>query len=106
VHLSAGSRFPERELLRLFHGTCEAVCAMHAYRPGAPAAPLGVGDGEVLDRHGDTEDDGASVPLVSRQHAAQGEGVFDGDEPGAGAGQDGAPSGQAVPYAHRDLKPA
>jgi serine/threonine kinase 16 len=32
-----GTRFPEKDMLRLFLGTCEAVRAMHTYVPGPSA---------------------------------------------------------------------
>lgn len=89
---------------------------MHDFRPGARPAPAPAspsspaedgaaedGDG-VLERHGGGEDDGASVPLVTRQHADHGETVFDGDEE-ASALQTPASRELVVPYAHRDLKP-
>ncbi|GAA94070.1 uncharacterized protein L969DRAFT_45043 [Mixia osmundae IAM 14324] len=34
-HVTSGSRFGEREMLRLFLKTCEAVRAMHTYVPGS-----------------------------------------------------------------------
>lgn len=117
AHVAAGTRFAERDILRLFKGTCEAVRAMHAFRPGAnPAPPPDTpataatdasatdGDEEVLNRHGEGEDDGASVPLVSKRHAESGEPIFDGDDEDSGL-QTPTPGGAVVPYAHRDLKP-
>lgn len=117
AHVTAGTHFPEREILRYFKGTCEAVRAMHDYKPaggGANNNPNseaahhdGEGEGEVLDHHHDHDDDGASVPLVAQQHRDGSSPVFDGDEEEASALERGTRKpGEIVPYAHRDLKPA
>ncbi|GJJ08228.1 hypothetical protein Clacol_002437 [Clathrus columnatus] len=45
-NLVNGIHFPEREMVRLFLGTCEAVRAMHTYRAPMASAPL---NGEVQD---------------------------------------------------------
>ncbi|KAF8525758.1 other/NAK protein kinase [Hysterangium stoloniferum] len=106
-NLVNGNHFPEREMVRLFRGTCEAVRAMHTYRaPIAPAQNGSVGmptaseptstqNGHPVhdDDHeeqllphpeGDAEGgysyDGASVPLITRRHVeSEGDVVFDGD---------------------------
>ena len=109
-HFAAKTHFTERELLRYFKGTCEAVQAMHDYRPSAkPSQASGSApapsDGEVLHEHGETEDDGASVPLVVKQHAENGEPIFGGDDDEESEDEDNGKV-DVVPYAHRDLKPA
>jgi serine/threonine kinase 16 len=109
-HFSAKTHFPEREMLRYFKGTCEAVRAMHTYKPAKPAlgsssAPV-PSNGELMDHHGDTENDGASIPLVAKQHAEQGEAIFQGDDEDEEEEDDDDDDAGIVPYAHRDLKPA
>jgi serine/threonine kinase 16 len=85
---------------------------MHTYRPQAkPAQGSGSAppptDGEILDHHGDSENDGASIPLVSKQHTEQGEAIFEGDDDEEeDDDDDDDDEAGIVPYAHRDLKPA
>ncbi|KAF8529872.1 kinase-like domain-containing protein [Gautieria morchelliformis] len=108
-NLVNGNHFPERDMVRLFRGTCEAVRAMHTYRapvssapnrngraPAAARSSSAIPNGE-LDHDEDHEDqmlpqpegdaeggysyDGASVPLIARRRVeTEGEVVFDGDE--------------------------
>ncbi|GMK56986.1 hypothetical protein CspeluHIS016_0308260 [Cutaneotrichosporon spelunceum] len=75
-----GNRIDEDRLLRIFHGTCLAVRAMHQYR-----LP------NVSVTYPPTRDD---EPLLNQPEL-----VFDApeDEPGQ--------EGELVPYAHRDIKP-
>jgi serine/threonine kinase 16 len=119
-HVQTGTHYSERHLLQLFKGTCEAVRAMHTYRApagGASALPAAAhqnddendtmiphpeGDGEGGYSY-DGTDAAASVPLVTKQRAAGGDVVFDGDEQ-LGSGNSST-TGDVVPYAHRDLKP-
>jgi serine/threonine kinase 16 len=103
AHSVSSTRFSEKEMLRLFKGTCEAVRAMHEYRPSARTAGPSAGGQEILDHPDHADEDGASVPLVAAQRREEGEAIFDGDEE-AHAG-DGRAEGAIVPYAHRDLKP-
>jgi hypothetical protein len=81
---------------------------MHTYKPSSQPPPgsestSAPNDGEVLDYHGQNDEEGASVPLVSRQHAEQGETIFKGDNSDE---EDDDDEEGIVPYAHRDLKPA
>ncbi len=126
-----GRHFPEQEMVRLFHGTCLAVRAMHEYRPTTPQSAVaakktaannkknqrpspGQDDDEderFPQAEGDAEGgysyDGvsASVPLVTRHEVDdEPELVFDGDEEVEQARQEGSTLA-VVPYAHRDLKP-
>lgn len=126
-----GRHFPEQEMVRLFHGTCLAVRAMHEYRPTTPQSAVAAkknaankkknqrpspGQDEDEDERfpqaeGDAEGgysyDGvsASVPLVTRHEVDdEPELVFDGDEEVEQVRQEGSAL-EVVPYAHRDLKP-
>lgn len=123
--------FPEQEMLRLFHGTCLAVRAMHEYRPATPksaaeAAASGSGmtsgaNGKAGQQHDDDDDerfpqaegdaeggysyDRTSVPLVTKQKVEESDVVFDGDEELEQVTEHVKPGSEMVPYAHRDLKP-
>lgn len=127
-----GRHFPEQEMVRLFHGTCLAVRAMHEYRPTTPKSAAAAKKAAATNKnkrptpsHEDDEDnderfpqaegdaeggysyDGvsASVPLVTRhQSEDEPEVVFDGDEELEHARRQGTAL-EVVPYAHRDLKP-
>ncbi|EIN09886.1 Pkinase-domain-containing protein [Punctularia strigosozonata HHB-11173 SS5] len=114
AHSAAGTHFSEKEMLRLFKGACEAVRAMHQYRPSArgatqarPAARSADPGGEILDHPDHADDDGASVPLVAAQTREEGEPIFDEDDDTQTSALNGDGNTEAgiVPYAHRDLKP-
>ncbi|KAI0058681.1 Pkinase-domain-containing protein [Artomyces pyxidatus] len=134
-NMTDGSRLPERQILRLFKGTCEAVRAMHTYRapvssgssshhstpPSRQAQeehdedddemfPHPEGDAEGGYSYGGAggrkgEDAAVSVPLVTKQREEEGDVIFDGDENSTGNSNSGSGTGEVVPYAHRDLKP-
>jgi serine/threonine kinase 16 len=108
AHSVSGTKFSEREILRFFKGMCEAVRAMHAYHPGTRQASTSAAlqSGEVLDHHGDNDEDGASVPLVAQQHKDAGDTIFDGDEEASALDHSEQGKNEVIPYAHRDLKPA
>lgn len=55
----------------------------------------------MLDHPEHADDEGASVPLVSKAAQDEGEEIYGGDEAERREGAGGA----IVPYAHRDLKP-
>ncbi|KAH9987311.1 other/NAK protein kinase [Russula compacta] len=121
-----GERFPERHLLRLFKGTCEAVRAMHTYRAERPASgpssssqpppgpgsddgheetdmfphPEGDAEGGYSYGPGTNTHNSGRMPLVAREPLDDSDVIFDGDQDIAQSG-----SGELVPYAHRDLKP-
>lgn len=121
-----GERFPERHLLRLFKGTCEAVRAMHTYRTERPASgtssssqpppgpgsddgheetdmfphPEGDAEGGYSYGPGTNAHNSVRMPLVAREPLDDSDVIFDGDQDIAQSG-----SGELVPYAHRDLKP-
>lgn len=126
ANLINGSHFSERDMLRLFKGTCEAVRAMHDYHgPKASTNPSRTNLGsssrrqqrspspsrhsdEMLphpegDNEGGYSYDGASVPLVTRQAEDEGDVVYDGDQ--ELANDDHTGEKELIPYAHRDLKP-
>jgi serine/threonine kinase 16 len=121
-----GERFPERRLLHLFKGTCEAVRAMHHYRstktssasppsrdpPPGPGSdddheeadmfphPEGDADGGYSYMPGASRPDPSRVPLVTSEASGDGDVIFDDEQDNTQSG-----SGELVPYAHRDLKP-
>lgn len=126
TYTQTGERFPERQLLRLFKGTCEAVRAMHHYRSAKPSSgapplpeppsgsgsddgheesdmlphPEGDAEGGYSYAPGKSKPDSSRVPLVASELMGDGDIIFDGDQDTAQSG-----SGDLVPYAHRDLKP-
>ena len=127
-------QFSEREMLRLFKGTCEAVRAMHNHRapistsqPSQSKGTTSRRERETPERHSDDEErfphpegdgeDGFSygsavnVPLVTK-HRVEDEAdvIYDGDDELAqseqsGMSNDATGKTEFVPYAHRDLKP-
>jgi len=125
AHVVNGTHFSEREMLRLFKGVCEAIRAMHMYKPTSASKPAvkpanaptphAEEDGDDDDRfpqpEGDNEggysyDNAVNVPLVSKRRVEfEGDVVFDGDEETAHVAE-GDGNSEVVPYAHRDLKPA
>lgn len=127
AYTETGEHFPERQILRLFKGTCEAVRAMHTYRSPKPPSgsssslpapgpgsddghedsdmfphPEGDAEGGYSYGPGRSKHDTTRVPLVTRDAARLDDGdvIFEDDQDTAQSG-----SGEPVPYAHRDLKP-
>jgi serine/threonine kinase 16 len=123
-------QFSEREMLRLFKGTCEAVRAMHNYRapistsqPSQSNATGSRQERETPERHSDDDErfphpegdgeDGFSygsavnVPLVTKHRVEEeADVIYDGDEELAQSEQaNDTRKTELVPYAHRDLKP-
>jgi serine/threonine kinase 16 len=125
-----GTHFSEREMLRLFKGTCLAVRAMHDHHEVAQPATTSVPNGTAKSSENrpkasqDDDDDDerfpqpegdaeggysydSQVPLMTRERTM--EVVFDGDEEESRQNGDAqrAVDGkkELVPYAHRDLKP-
>lgn len=120
-------------MVRLFKGTCEAVRAMHTYRPTttsrsavpdqSPNPSSSRPPKRQQSRHSDDDErfpqaedggdgqgfsyDSVSVPLVTKhQVEEEGDVVFDGDEDlDEPAAENSSGGNQIVPYAHRDLKP-
>lgn len=103
ANLVNGAKFPERKLMVLFRGVCEALQAMHNYKVGG--APGGKGaqsrakrvraDAARADRredHGRDDDDelGDAEPLMEGEITMA---------------QEGMSEGQVRAYAHRDIKP-
>lgn len=125
-----GKHFSEKEMLRIFKGTCEAVRAMHDYHTSARSesqphkmsshAHSSVDhhsddeEGDELLPHPEGDEDGGytykssvTVPLVTKHRMEQGDTIFDGDEDVRKVHpNDGNVSANLhVPYAHRDIKP-
>ncbi|KAL7413919.1 kinase-like domain-containing protein [Mrakia frigida] len=102
---------PEAQLLQLFLGTCQAVKAMHQYRPNSkpsPSAAYPPAGGASSATVGDGEEEEGGMLLASRGGAAApGESIFDeGEENRAkevGQKEEAGPDG-LYPYAHRDIK--
>ena len=103
ANLVNGAKFPERKLMVLFRGVCEALQAMHNYKVGG--APGGKGaqsrakrvraDAARADRgedHDRDDDDelGDAEPLMEGEITMA---------------QEGMSVGQVRAYAHRDIKP-
>ncbi|KAL4064365.1 protein kinase [Scleroderma citrinum] len=105
-----GKQFSEKEMLRIFKGTCEAVRAMHDYHTtaasqaqhqtsssGGPTGSYSRAQASV-EHHSDEEGDellphpegdgeggysyksSVNVPLVTKRRMEEGETIFDGDE--------------------------
>ncbi|KAJ2922351.1 hypothetical protein H1R20_g14735, partial [Candolleomyces eurysporus] len=126
ANLVNNRHFSEKDMLRLFRGTCLAVRAMHEYRPTSARSavraeahqqsrrnaaahadddnderfPQPEGDGD-----GGYSYDGASVPLVTKHRVEEHDVVFDGDEELEQQQRNDGPPLEIIPYAHRDLKP-
>ncbi|KAG6851130.1 hypothetical protein H0H93_001010 [Arthromyces matolae] len=117
--------FSEKDMLRLFKGTCLAIRAMHDFhaRPGTSSHAQANGSRHPQPvpqgRHSDDDDrfpnpegdaeggfsyeSGVNVPLVTKHRVEEeGDTIFDGDEELAQAQQG---DGELIPYAHRDIKP-
>jgi len=124
-----GKQFSERDMIRIFKGTCEAVRALHDYHttPGSQPqsrqapTPSTSQSHHSNDNHSDDEegdellshpqgngDSSVNIPLVKKHRTDVGDGVFDDDEeiskiPDLPNGN--SESGKSEPYAHRDIKP-
>ncbi|KAF9511833.1 hypothetical protein BS47DRAFT_1467771, partial [Hydnum rufescens UP504] len=129
-----GTHFPEREILRLFRGTCLAVRAMHTYRsskasssPNRPTrtiAPPSRGPlphlhddndgGHDAHPHPDDEGEGegftyagSNILLSTRTRKMEtrpADVIFEHDE--LVPAEAPLVEGELIPFAHRDLKPA
>ncbi|KAI0805987.1 kinase-like domain-containing protein [Irpex lacteus] len=90
-----GTHFSEKEMLRLFKGTCEAEDEMF---------PQPEGDAEGGYSYHGPSSRSASAPLISKQSTLDDDELSHIQQNGR---QNGAASGdtELVPYAHRDLKP-
>jgi len=126
ANLINNSHFSEKDMLRLFKGTCEAIRAMHTYHGPKPSvnpsrtnlasssrrrersqSPSRHSDEMLPHPEGDGDEgfsyDGSSVPLVTREAEDEGDVIYDGDQELVN-GHEGAET-ELIPYAHRDLKP-
>ncbi|GAB7354748.1 hypothetical protein MBLNU459_g5157t2 [Dothideomycetes sp. NU459] len=119
ANLVNGGRFPERRLMVLFRGVCEALRAMHQYRVGcAPGGKKAQSKARRVrqeaaraDREAEHEVEAASAGKKTRrgQHAEEtgnedemAEPLMEGE---VAMAQDGVAEGQVRAYAHRDIKP-
>lgn len=120
-----GTRYPEKEMLSLFLGTCEAVRAMHRHTSGPSAAYPPPPKRTVSSSHtGETTEEEDNDHLGDREgdalisgnarieeEAAAEEGGVVGHADGAivmGKLENavvGESSGKDMPWAHRDIKP-
>jgi len=127
-----GKHFSERDMVRIFKGTCEAVRALHDYHTtsGPQSQPRPASSRNTVphthhpnDHHSDDEegdellphpegngDSSVSVPLVKKHRVDVEDDVFDDDEevskiPDLQNGNSEPGKSQHVPYAHRDIKP-
>ncbi|KAG6374367.1 other/NAK protein kinase [Boletus reticuloceps] len=129
-----GKHFSERDIVRIFNGTCEAVRALHNYhttsgsqpRPRPTSSQNNVPstshlhqpndhhsddeEGDELLPHAEGDDSSVNVPLVKRRRVDAEDVVFDDDEevskiPDLPNGNSEPGKGEHVPYAHRDIKP-
>lgn len=117
-------------MVRIFKGTCEAICALHDYhttsgsqpqprptssRHSLPSTSQGhhsddeEGD-ELLSHPEGNDDSSVNVPLVKRRQVDVEDGVFDDEEevskiPDLRNGNSEPGKSEHVPYAHRDIKP-
>lgn len=121
-------------MVRIFKGTCEAVCALHNYQtasgsqthphptPSRRAAPSPSHMDHSNDHHSDDEegdellshpigngDSSVNVPLVKKHQVDVGDDLFDSEEvskiPDPQNENPESGKGEHVPYAHRDIKP-
>lgn len=106
ANLVNGGRFPERRLMVLFRGVCEALKAMHDYhvptdsatgKKAKSKARRVRSEGARADREAqeaandnDDDDDGAAEPLMDDEITIS---------------QEGVAGGATRAYAHRDIKP-
>lgn len=130
-----GKHFSERDIVRIFKGTCEAVGALHDYHTtsGSQSQPRLTSSRNAVssasrvdhpnDHHSDDEegdellshpegngDSSVNVPLVRKSRVDVEEVVFDEEEevskiPDLQNGNSEPGKSEHVPYAHRDIKP-
>lgn len=114
-----GTRYPEREMLHLFLGTCLAVRAMHKHVSGPQASYPPSASSPSSSKRGAIRAGGDSTEEDDDDEGVKGVGEGEALISGGGLesvkeqlGEDGAlgePEGEApgkdVPWAHRDIKP-
>lgn len=118
ANLVNGGKFPERRLLVLFRGVCEALRAMHEYKKGgapggkrAQRKARGVREqGARADREAAAQDGGRRKRDAQQREGT--DGTEDGDieaeplmEGEVSMAQDRVAEGAVRAYAHRDIKP-
>ncbi|KZV96554.1 Pkinase-domain-containing protein [Exidia glandulosa HHB12029] len=115
-HALHGTHFPEREMVNIFRGTCEAVKAMHQHRAKARKG----GKRQEEQQEHEQEEQGLPEPegdaeggfsyhapssssrARQMRSAPQAEVVFEADDEPAAEGEES----ELHPWAHRDIKPA
>jgi serine/threonine kinase 16 len=107
------TKFPERSLMVLFLGVCEALKAMHDYKvKGGPGGADSVnrargirGEAAAADHEAEEEEEQQRVRQKGREvdpDSEQQEPLMDGE---VTISQEGIAPGEARAYAHRDIKP-
>lgn len=104
ANLVNGAKFPERRLMVLFRGVCEALRAMHNYKvQGAPGGKRAQSQAKHVRAEAARADRG------DEQHQDDDDEELDAAEPlmegEVSMAQEGVAEGQIRAYAHRDIKP-
>jgi len=117
ANLVNGGRFPERRLMILFRGICEALSAMHNYRVGGgPGGRKAKRQAKQIRQEGAEADCDAEEEAKTRRKGkgrmSQAQADEDGEieaeplmEGEVTMAQEGVPEGGIRAYAHRDIKP-
>lgn len=121
ANLVNGGRFPEKRLMVLFRGVCEALRAMHGYRvkggPGGASSQKKARRirGEAADADAEAEAEmgvvrskGKGKQRVREQEQAEEDGDIEAEplmEGEISMAQEGVGEGELRAYAHRDIKP-
>ena len=117
ANLVNGGRFPERRLMILFRGVCEALSAMHNYRVGGgPGGRKAKRQAKQIRQEGAEADCDAEEEAKTRRKGkgrmSQAQADEDGEieaeplmEGEVTMAQEGVPEGGIRAYAHRDIKP-
>ncbi|GAM85617.1 hypothetical protein ANO11243_036240 [Dothideomycetidae sp. 11243] len=92
ANLVNGSRFPERRLMLLFRGVCEALREMHNYKVGRSRRK----------KARNVRGEARRAAEQDEEDEGEAEGFLEGE---AGLATEGVAEGQARAYAHRDIKP-
>lgn len=100
------TKFPEKRLMQLFLGMCEALREMHVYR-GAGGG--GGTQGERMEMRVNGVDENVAASKGRPEPRRQETGADEDDETEQQRplmmGEEGVPAGEVKSYAHRDIKP-
>jgi len=113
ANLVNGGRFPERRLMILFRGVCEALTAMHNYRvSGGPGGRRSKRKAQGIRQEAAAADREAELDAARKGKGRQSDAEADGEieaeplmEGEVTRAQEGVPEGAIRAYAHRDIKP-